>query len=274
MLDVVASSPSGVVEPAPTVQQHSQQQLTTEMATDATVARTIADLQNFQSLKSEHQIDDQRQLKQNMTSPTSCTLETTDISPKWTTTTSEDGSELDRFDYDEIYDYELEQTETSPTAQDADGRLVKCEPESPSARTRRHDNEIANNRHHHNHPYHRSTHNRPHATDRIDLKLTDAQVDKLSSLIKIIRNGVYEEFLELLDDETRGFKNLLNVFVDGQTALHYSLIYGRSLAWCKRLVVNGANPNLTNRAGWHPIHLAAFNGSRETMRYLIDCIAN
>lgn len=102
-------------------------------------------------------------------------------------------------------------------------------------------------------------------------KLTDLQTDQLKSLIKIIRQGDYKDFIELL--ESGGFKNLLNVFIEGQTALHYSLIYGRSLAWCKQLVLNGANPNLTNLAGWHPIHLAAFNGSRETMRYLIDCIA-
>lgn len=104
------------------------------------------------------------------------------------------------------------------------------------------------------------------------IKLSDTQLDRLNILIKIIRNGNYDEFLELI--ERRQLKNLLNVFVDGQTALHYTLIYGRSLAWCKQLILNGANPNLTNRAGWHPIHLAAFNGSRETMRYLIDCIAN
>lgn len=103
-------------------------------------------------------------------------------------------------------------------------------------------------------------------------KVTEAQLDKLSSLIKIIRSGNYNEFSEMLEE--RALKNLLNVFVEGQTALHYSLIYGRSLAWCKLLVLEGANPNLTNRAGWHPIHLAAFNGSLETMRYLIDCIAN
>lgn len=107
--------------------------------------------------------------------------------------------------------------------------------------------------------------------DRHD-KITEAQLDRLASLIKIIQDGDYREFSELL--EQRSFKNLLNVFVDGHTALHYSLIYGRSLAWCKQLVLYGANPNLTNRAGWHPIHLAAFNGSRDTMRYLIDCLAN
>lgn len=108
---------------------------------------------------------------------------------------------------------------------------------------------------------------------KLTTKITEAQLDRLSSLIKTIRNGNYNEFLEALEGKG-GFKNLINIFVDGQTALHYSLIYGRSIAWCKLLILNGANPNLTNRAGWHPIHLAAFNGSRETMRYLIDCIAN
>ena len=114
---------------------------------------------------------------------------------------------------------------------------------------------------HHPHQHHQNT------------KLTQVQLDHLSTLIKIIRSGSFNEFTELI--ERGGFKgNLLNVFVDGQTALHYSLLYGRSLNWCKQLVTNGANPNLTNRAGWHPIHLAAFSGSRETMRFLIDCVSD
>lgn len=103
-------------------------------------------------------------------------------------------------------------------------------------------------------------------------KITESQLDSLSSLINIIRSGDYKEFSEMLDKRSEFKKNLLNVHVDGQTALHYAIIYRRSLAWCKQLVSNGANPNLANRAGWHPIHLAAFNGSRDTMRYLIDCI--
>lgn len=104
------------------------------------------------------------------------------------------------------------------------------------------------------------------------IKLSNTQLVNLNILIKIIRNNDYAKFLELLGSGQ--LKNLLNVYVDGQTALHYSLIYGRDSAWCKQLILNGANPNLTNRAGWHPIHLAAFNGSRETMGYLIKCIAN
>lgn len=104
-------------------------------------------------------------------------------------------------------------------------------------------------------------------------KISDAQFECLSNLIKIIRSGNYNDFSELL--ERRSIKsNLMNVFVDGHTPLHYSIIYGRSLDWCRQLVLNGADPNLSNRAGWHPIHLAAFNGSRDTMRYLIDCYSD
>jgi len=104
-------------------------------------------------------------------------------------------------------------------------------------------------------------------------KLTEQQIEQLKQLINIIRCGNYNEFIDVL--EKQGFKrNLLNVFVNGQTALHYSLIHGRSLAWCKQLILNGANPNLTNRAGWHPIHLAAYSCSKETMLYLLDCVTD
>lgn len=104
-------------------------------------------------------------------------------------------------------------------------------------------------------------------------KISDAQFECLRNLIKIIRSGNYSDFSELL--ERRSIKsNLMNVFVDGHTPLHYSIMYGRSLDWCRQLVLNGADPNLSNRAGWHPIHLAAFNGSRDTMRYLIECYAD
>lgn len=108
--------------------------------------------------------------------------------------------------------------------------------------------------------------------DRQQQEITEIQLSRLNKLIEIIRRGSYDDLTELLAE--RKFKDVLNVFVDGHTALHYSLIYGRGLEWCKELVSNGANPNLTDKSGWHPIHLAAFNGSRETMRYLIDCLAN
>ena len=46
---------------------------------------------------------------------------------------------------------------------------------------------------------------------------------------------------------------------------------GRDVSWCQQLVSNGANPNLSNHDGWHPIHLAAFNGLHESLTYLITC---
>jgi hypothetical protein len=127
-------------------------------------------------------------------------------------------------------------------------------------------------RHHNHHSHH---HRRPSISrDRCDeLKLSEQQQEYLSLIIRAIREGNFDKFSELLGRKRDSIKNLLNVFVDGQTALHYSLIYGRGSAWCKQLVMNGANPNQTNRAGWHPIHLAAYSGSPETMLYLIDCFA-
>lgn len=98
---------------------------------------------------------------------------------------------------------------------------------------------------------------------------SSANMDSLISLINIIRNGSYEEFVDILHGKLIN-KYMLNLFVDGQTALHYSLMYGRNLAWCKELVSCGSNPDLMNQDGWHPIHLAAYSGLHETMLYLID----
>lgn len=103
-------------------------------------------------------------------------------------------------------------------------------------------------------------------------KISEAQLDRLNTLIKTIRQGSYNKFTELLSE--RHFKSLLNVYVNGHTALHYSLIYGRSQAWCEQLISNGANPNLATQSGWHPVHLATFNCSRDTMQYLIECLSS
>lgn len=116
-------------------------------------------------------------------------------------------------------------------------------------------------------------HHHHQRSQRQPAKLTEHQIEQLANLINIIRRGNFNEFMDLLEKQSFR-RSLLNVFVNGQTALHYSLLYGRSLAWCKQLVLNGANPNLTNRAGWHPIHLAAYSCSNDTMRYLLDCLGN
>ncbi|CAG2172967.1 unnamed protein product, partial [Oppiella nova] len=49
----------------------------------------------------------------------------------------------------------------------------------------------------------------------------------------------------------------------------------RDVSWCKQLVRNGANPNLSNHDGWHPLHLAAYHHrNNETLTYLINCNTN
>ncbi|XP_017494468.1 PREDICTED: uncharacterized serine-rich protein C215.13-like [Rhagoletis zephyria] len=48
----------------------------------------------------------------------------------------------------------------------------------------------------------------------------------------------------------------------------------RDVSWCKQLVLFGANPNLSNLDGWHPLHLASFSGLNENLNYLISCNTN
>jgi len=85
----------------------------------------------------------------------------------------------------------------------------------------------------------------------------------------VIRDDDFEELLIILRS-----KPDLNVFINGQTALHYCLLLGRDVSWCRQLVLNGANPNLSNLDGWHPLHLAATFGHNEILRYLINCNNN
>jgi len=85
-------------------------------------------------------------------------------------------------------------------------------------------------------------------------------------VLAVIRNGDYEELLIILKS-----KPDLNVFINGQTALHSCLLSGRDVSWCRQLILNGANPTLSNLDGWQPLHLAAFNGLHESLKYLITC---
>jgi ankyrin repeat protein len=85
-------------------------------------------------------------------------------------------------------------------------------------------------------------------------------------ILSVIRNDDFEELLIILRS-----KPDLNVFINGQTALHYCLLFGRDVSWCRQLVLNGANPNLSNHDGWHPLHLAASYGHKEILSYLINC---
>jgi ankyrin repeat protein len=50
-----------------------------------------------------------------------------------------------------------------------------------------------------------------------------------------------------------------------------SFLSGRDVSWCKKLVARGANPNLSNKEGWHPMHLAAYSGNPEILSYLMKC---
>lgn len=50
-------------------------------------------------------------------------------------------------------------------------------------------------------------------------------------------------------------------------------LIGRDISWCKQLISKGANPNLSNVDGWHPIHMAAYGQDHEILPYLMSCIS-
>lgn len=115
----------------------------------------------------------------------------------------------------------------------------------------------------------RKHHPRP-SNSSLHSKITPSQLDQLENLFKFIKDGNFEQFDKLLREKT--FTRLINIYINGHTALHYTLLHGRDKMWCKKLISNGANPNLTNLAGWHPIHLAAFNSTHETLSYLLEML--
>lgn len=166
--------------------------------------------------------------------------------------------------------------DTLPAIHDTDQLIAHPTRLSPDSTTypNRYTQNTRDHNHRHNH-HHSPGQRRPSISrDRCDeVKLSEQQQEHLALIFRAIKEGNFDKFSELLGKRRDTIKKLLNVFVDGQTALHYSLMFGRDSAWCRQLVMNGANPNQTNRAGWHPIHLAAYSCSPETMLYLIDCYA-
>lgn len=105
---------------------------------------------------------------------------------------------------------------------------------------------------------------------RDGFKYDEQQQKHLELIIKAIEDGNFDRFSQLINGQGESIKKLLNVHIRGQTALHHSILHGRDIEWCRQLVDNGANPNLNNLQGWHPLHLAAHTGSSETMLFLLD----
>ncbi|XP_074593621.1 notch-regulated ankyrin repeat-containing protein B-like [Brevipalpus obovatus] len=97
-------------------------------------------------------------------------------------------------------------------------------------------------------------------------KIAENRTATARKLFSIIKKGDFDDFILMLST-----KPDLNVFINGQTALHHCLLQGRDVSWCRQLVINGANPNLCNQDGWHPLHLAALKGLTESLTYLITC---
>lgn len=68
-----------------------------------------------------------------------------------------------------------------------------------------------------------------------------------------------------------GSKNLRNQVIRTDSQFYNPSTTGRDISWCKQLILNGANPNLSNQDGWHPIHLAAYCGHPDILTFLLKC---
>nr|ACO14612.1 Notch-regulated ankyrin repeat-containing protein B [Caligus clemensi] len=81
-------------------------------------------------------------------------------------------------------------------------------------------------------------------------------------------------------EEVRDFLMRYSEFIDinaydedGQTPLQSSCQMG-SLPLVKLLISYGANPGMTNREGWSPVHIASFSGNTELYSYIVRCNSN
>ena len=84
--------------------------------------------------------------------------------------------------------------------------------------------------------------------------------------ISAVQNGDHDELRQILATQ----RIQINGFtIDGQTALTQSCLNG-NLEVVKLLVSHGASPQLTNRDGFSPLHIAFWCGKMDVIRYLLD----
>ncbi|XP_040577045.1 uncharacterized protein [Lepeophtheirus salmonis] len=99
---------------------------------------------------------------------------------------------------------------------------------------------------------------------------TDIKLQRLFD--ETLSNAKYEEISDFL----HRYSELIDINFydeDGQTPLQRFCQIG-ALPLVKLLIQYGANPGLTNREGWSPVHIASFSGNTELYSYIVRCNSN
>eukprot|EP00096_Caligus_rogercresseyi_P009205 TRINITY_DN3086_c0_g1_i2.p1 TRINITY_DN3086_c0_g1~~TRINITY_DN3086_c0_g1_i2.p1 ORF type:complete len:145 (-),score=39.44 TRINITY_DN3086_c0_g1_i2:1297-1731(-) len=97
----------------------------------------------------------------------------------------------------------------------------------------------------------------------------DPQLQRLFE--ETLSNAKIEEVSEFLTRYSE-FIDINAYDEEGQTPLQRSCQVG-ALPLVKLLIQYGANPGMTNREGWSPVHIASFSGNTELYSYIVRCNA-
>lgn len=91
--------------------------------------------------------------------------------------------------------------------------------------------------------------------------------------LKLVAKGCKEELGRFLEQHSEKLSMNQYSQVDGCTPLQRVCQDGavNALPVARLLVQHGADPKLTSRDGWSPIHLASFSGNSALMLYMIKC---
>ncbi|QQP35541.1 Notch-regulated ankyrin repeat-containing protein B, partial [Caligus rogercresseyi] len=92
----------------------------------------------------------------------------------------------------------------------------------------------------------------------------DPQLQRLFE--ETLSNAKIEEVSEFLTRYSE-FIDINAYDEEGQTPLQRSCQVG-ALPLVKLLIQYGANPGMTNREGWSPVHIASFSGNTELYSYI------